>query len=215
MRFLFLPGRLAVAAFVLATALSLAGTARAQTIIDEWNSVKPPPPPELKSVTVDPKTTALLVLDFLKPSCNERKRPRCIASIPKVRILLNQARAKAMLVVYSAYPGAKLADTVPEVAPIAGEPVVVAQADKFIDTDLDKILKDHRIKTVIVVGTAAQGAVLYTASDAALRGFGTIIPVDGMSADNTYFEQYVTYQFAHMPGVANRVTLTRVGMMSF
>ncbi|MCS4481615.1 hypothetical protein JQ038_12485 [Clostridium botulinum] len=27
-----------------------------QTIIDKWNTVSPPPAPELKSVTVDPKT---------------------------------------------------------------------------------------------------------------------------------------------------------------
>jgi len=38
-----------------------------KTIIDEWATVKAPSPPELKSVTLDPKTTAILVLDMLKP----------------------------------------------------------------------------------------------------------------------------------------------------
>ena len=33
------------------------------------------------------------------------------------------------------------------------------------------MLKDKGIKTVIVVGTAANGAVLYTGSGAALRGY--------------------------------------------
>jgi hypothetical protein len=37
--------------------------ARAANIIDEWASVKMPPAPELKPVTLDPKTTALLMLD--------------------------------------------------------------------------------------------------------------------------------------------------------
>jgi len=37
----------------------------AQTIIDEWSSVKPPPAPELKGVTIDPKTMALLMLDLV------------------------------------------------------------------------------------------------------------------------------------------------------
>ena len=45
----------------LAAELALAGD-----ITAEWASVTPPPAPELKSVTVDPKTTALLVLDFGK-----------------------------------------------------------------------------------------------------------------------------------------------------
>ena len=46
-------------------------------IIAEWASVKLPPAPELKPVTVDPKTTALLLLDFMKGNCGAR--PRCIA----------------------------------------------------------------------------------------------------------------------------------------
>lgn len=40
--------------------------ASAQTIIDEWQSIQAPPAPTLKAVTVDPKTTALLVLDIIK-----------------------------------------------------------------------------------------------------------------------------------------------------
>ena len=40
--------------------------AGAQTIVDEWSSVKIPPPPELKPVKADPKTMAFLVLDLLK-----------------------------------------------------------------------------------------------------------------------------------------------------
>src|SRR3972149_11580189 len=66
----------------------------AQTIIDEWDTVKTPPPPELRPVTIDPKTTALLLLDFNKQTCNAERRPRCIASLPKVKRLLEEARAK-------------------------------------------------------------------------------------------------------------------------
>jgi len=50
---------------------------------------------------------------------------------------------------------------------------------------LEKILNDKGIKTVVVAGTAAQGAVLNTASQATLRGLRVIVPVDGMSAKNT------------------------------
>ena len=41
-----------------------------QTIVDEWATVQAPKPPELKPLTLDPKTTALLVLDIIKQSCN-------------------------------------------------------------------------------------------------------------------------------------------------
>ena len=52
--------------------------ASAQTIVDEWATVQAPRPAELKAVTLDPKTTALLVLDFVKQTCNTERRPRCI-----------------------------------------------------------------------------------------------------------------------------------------
>ena len=35
-----------------------------QTIIDNWNTISVPSAPELKPVTVDPKNTALLILDM-------------------------------------------------------------------------------------------------------------------------------------------------------
>ncbi len=67
----------------------------------KWGSVKVPPPPELKDVTVDPKTTALLLLDFNKQTCNAERRPRCVASIPKMKKLLDYARAKGILSVWN------------------------------------------------------------------------------------------------------------------
>ena len=54
----------------LAAVLVYAAPAPAQTIIDEWASVKAPLAPALKDVTLDPKTTALLVMDFVKQTCN-------------------------------------------------------------------------------------------------------------------------------------------------
>ena len=64
----------------LAVALACGAPAPAQTIIDEWSSVKTPPAPELKPVMADPKTTALLMMDFIKQFCNTEGRPRCVAS---------------------------------------------------------------------------------------------------------------------------------------
>ena len=93
-----------------------------QTIIDEWSTVKVPPAPELKSVKIDPKVTALLMLDFNKQTCNAERRPRCIASIPKVQKLLTEARAKGIPVIYSLSAGAAVADIAKELAPLAGEP---------------------------------------------------------------------------------------------
>jgi nicotinamidase-related amidase len=194
----------------LTSGISLAQT---KTIIDEWAIVQAPKPPELKPVTLDPKTTALLVLDFVKQTCNTERRPRCLDSVPKVQTLLKQARAKGVTVIHSTTTAATPADIAKELTPLEGEPIVKASADKFFKTDLEKILSEKGIKTVVVVGTAAQGAVLNTASQAAFRGLQVIVPVDGMSAENTYFEQYTIYHLANAPGVGQQVTLTKIDII--
>jgi nicotinamidase-related amidase len=187
--------------------------AQSKTIIDEWASVQAPKPPELKSVTLEPKTTALLVLDMVKQTCNAERRPRCLDTIPKIQALLKLARGKGVAVVHSITTAATPADIAKELAPLDGEPIVKASADKFFKTDLEKILTDKGIKEVVVVGTAAQGAVLNTGSQAAFRGLKVIVPVDGMSAENTYFEQYTAYHMANAPGVGQQVTLTKIDMV--
>ena len=200
----------------LAAAAALwAAPVQAQTIVDEWASVKPPAPVELKTVKVDPKTTAFLVLDLVKQTCNAERRPRCLASLPKVEKFLAEARAKGMPVVHSIVAVATPADIAPQATPKEGEPIFSSVANKFIRTDLDKILKEKGVTTVIVVGTTAEGAVLYTASEAAFLGYKVIVPIDGSSAGTLYAEQATAWMLANAPGVGPNTTLTRFDMIGF
>src|SRR4051794_10815445 len=64
-----------------------------------------PPAPALKPAVIDPKTTALLVLDFVQQTCNAERRPRCVASVPKVRGLLDEARNRGVPIVHSVVTG--------------------------------------------------------------------------------------------------------------
>ena len=187
----------------------------AENIIDQWQTVKAPPPPALKPVTLDPKVTALLMLDFNKQTCNQERRPRCVASLPAVSKLLADAREKGVFVVYSLSSAATPADIAKEVAPLGTEPVVTSGPDKFFGTDLEKILKEKGIKVVITVGTAAHGAVLYTASAAALRGLQVIVPVDGMSAEDLYPEQYTAWNLVNAPRISGQVTLTKIELINY
>lgn len=205
----------AITTIVAVAGLIVAGSARAQTIIDQWGSIAAPPPPPVKPVTVDKATTALLMLDFNHQTCNEQRRPRCVASIPKVKALLAAARAAGVPVVYSLGGGGKPSDLPQELAPTADEPIVSSGVDKFAKTDLGKILEEKGVKTVIVVGAAAHGAVLYTASDAAMRGLKVIVPVDGISADIPYAEQYTAWHLANAPIISAAVTLTTLAELKF
>ena len=48
---------------------------------------------------VDTETTALLILDLMKTNCGAR--PRCIATVPNVKKLLDAARGHDMMVFYT------------------------------------------------------------------------------------------------------------------
>lgn len=187
--------------------------AAGDTIIEEWNSVKAPPPPELESVTVEPKETALLVLDVQNQNCNPERRPRCVASIPRIQGLLTEARNRGMPVIYSLTRNASKADIREEVSPQAGEPIVKSGVDKFHGTQLEEILRAKDVHTVILVGTSAHGAVLHTATGAAMRGFRVIVPVDGMSAGDSYPEQYTSWHLVNGPGTRRQITLTRIDLI--
>ena len=195
--------------------VAVVSTAQAATIIDEWASIKAPSPPASKPVTVDKATTALLMLDFNEQTCNMQRRPRCLASIPHVKKVLEAARAAHVPVAYSLGGGGKPSDLPSTLAPANDEPIVTSGVDKFANTDLEKFLKDKGVKNVIVVGAAAHGAVLYTASTAAMRGFKVIVPVDGISADLAYAEQYTAWHLANAPLVSNAVTLTTLDDLHF
>ncbi len=187
--------------------------AHAAPITDEWANVKAPAAPELKSVTVDPKTTALLMLDFMPANCG--KNERCLATLPAMKKLLERARAAKMPVVYTVIANTTAADVLKDVAPLADEPSVRSGPDKFVNTDLEKILKDKGITTVITVGTAANGAVLFTAAAAAFRGMNVVVPVDGMSAINPYSELSTVFTFTAAPQVSVKSTLTKSDMIKF
>lgn len=180
-------------------------------IITDWDDVPTPPAPNLKSVEVDPNEGALLVLDMETTICNSR---RCLATIPNIRHLITKARQNDMLVVYSLIRTGSPSNIFMELAPEPGDPIVRSSVDKFYKTNLSMILQEHGIKTVIVTGYAANGAVLHTATAAAFRGYEVIVPVDGMSANNSYAEQYTAWHMLNSPGTRDQATLTKVSLIS-
>lgn len=208
-----LSSRFLTLAVIAATIGLSALPARAADIIDNWSQVQAPPAPTLEDVTVDSKTTALLMLDFLKQNC--APNPSCTNTLPAMQSLVSMARQKKMLVVYTAFPGAKITDVLPPVAPTGKEPTVTAFLDKFLKTNLDEVLKKNHIKTVIVVGSATNGAVLFTATSAFFHGYNVVVAVDGVSASSPYADQSAIFQFIKAPVMGGKVHLTRSTMLKW
>ncbi len=131
--------------------IAFAASSAAADILDDWATVKPPPQPELKAVTLEGSTTALLILDMMKAGCGAR--PRCVATIPNVKRLHDAARTAGAMVWYSlvgSHGMATPADVIdPGFTPRDGEWMRQGGPDKFLGSNLEEKLKARGIKTVI------------------------------------------------------------------
>jgi nicotinamidase-related amidase len=183
--------------------------------LSEWSSIQMPPPPELKPATVDPKTTALFLFDFMTENCGAR--PRCVEIVPKLKALQEKARAANMPVFFTLPGNGKPID--PALTPRQGELVDQKQGgpDKFYGDDLDQSLKAKGIKTVILCGTSAQGVGLGTGAPAVQRGYEVIYPIDCNPSESAFREAYTAWHLGGggPPVTTRHVTVTRSDMIKF
>ena len=184
-------------------------------------AVTVPTIPAAVAVEIPVKGAALLVLDVTTAICTPR--PPCVTSVPKIAALIKKARDAKVPVIYSETTTAG-ASILPEVAPQAGEPSVKSSADKFFNTNLDQLLKDRGVENSVVVGSASNGAVLYTTFGLNLRGYTAVVAVDGISANVDWPTNFVQWQLLNQPGFTNaenkpldkqHVTLSTTDKISF
>jgi nicotinamidase-related amidase len=186
-------------------------------VTDAWQNVEVPPPPPIHPVSIDPKKTAFLLLDFLQEVCTGNNRPRAAAAVPKLQAFLKQVRDRGMLVVHTTTPkgrddGSDLAEAI---KPIKGERVYTAPFNKFHGNDLEQYLKGQDIDTLVLTGTSPNGCLLFTVAGAVLNGFRAIVPVDGVPALTPYQEQFVIWELAYGPGFKETTVLTKLDAISF
>jgi len=177
--------------------------------------------PPLAAVTLDSKTTALVVLDVINPTCSTR--PACNDSIPALQALIKKARDANVPVVYTNTAATNA--IVPQIAPLAGDVTIVpTNADKFNNPDFDAALKAKKVTTLILVGTRSNGAVLYTAFEANVRGYTVVVAIDGISGSIPFETALTEWQMLNQPGFTNAdnkplaeklVTLSRGDFITF
>jgi nicotinamidase-related amidase len=199
--------------------IAAAGSPSIADVISDWSTAVVPPVPELKEITVDPSTTALLLLDIMKAGCGAR--PRCVAAMPNIKRMHDEARAHNMVIWYSLVgsDGKASPDDVMDAAikPRGGEWYRQSGPDKFLNSTLDPVLRQAGIKTVIICGNSFQGATVGTAQEAVQRGYKVVVPVDCSAGEDVYHEQYAAFQLAKggPVGITANVTLTRTTMLKF
>lgn len=175
--------------------------------------------PEPKSVNLDSKTTAILVLD-MNARCDDPKQV-CSKITAPVGEFLDKARTVAVPIIYTVSSSAKGKPLGELAAPLhrkSGETVIYPDAfDKFYPGELQPLLKEKGVKTLIITGSATNNAVLYTATTAArMHRYSVVIPLDGVNAASRYEQEYAIHQLTVLPSEANKLfQFTNLSLISF
>ncbi|MHA1398086.1 MAG: cysteine hydrolase [Candidatus Heimdallarchaeaceae archaeon] len=185
------------------------------TIEEKWEEEERVKIPEIKEVRIRTRETALIVMDLQNENCNEERRPRCVKTLYVIQNMLEEARKREMEVIYTLTSAAAKMNIRKEVMPKREEKIIKGGVDKFYKTELEDILRKKRVKRVILVGTAANGAILHTATGAAERNFEVIIPINGISAATIFEEKYAIWHLANGPGTRRKITITKTEKMNY
>jgi nicotinamidase-related amidase len=141
-----------------------------------------------------------------------------VATLPNIKRLHDAARAAGAMLWYSISANSTPADMIdPGIIPREGEYARQGGPDKFLGSNLEEKLKARGIKTVVVCGTSFQGVGIGTGSGAAQRGYKVIVPIDCLSSEDPYMEQYAAWHFfkGGPAGITSQTTLTRSTMVKF
>jgi nicotinamidase-related amidase len=181
-----------------------------------------PARPDPARVTLNPRTTALMVLDYVEDICNSQ--PSCKTQmLPAMTPFMERVRKAGLTVAYGTR-AQNMTKWLKEVAPAAGDIKIINTAqDRFYNTDLDKELKAKGITTIIMVGWKVSGSVTYTSVGAMAHDYTVVIPVDTTSAGSDYETAIGFYNvlnsgnanLANDPLKPKAVTLTRSDLITF
>jgi nicotinamidase-related amidase len=133
---------------------------------------------------------------------------------------LNRARTAAVPVIFTLSASRK-GTVAGEVTPALGrriqEPVIFPDAfDKFMSGELEAFLSAHGVRTLVIVGSGTNVAVMYTATTAArVHHYDVIIPLDGVSASGPYEHEYALHQLSVLPHAATPVLFSTLQMIEF
>ena len=198
------------------------GAAQAQATSKPLLTLQMPALPDPVRVTLNPATTALLVLDYVEEICHSQ--PKCRSQmLPAMTPFMARVRQANMTVAYGTREQ-NMSKWLPEVAPAPGDIKIVNTAqDRFYNTDLDKALKVKGITTIIMVGWKVSGSLTYSSVGATLRDYTVVIPMDTTAAATDYEQVIGFYQIlnqgngnlTNQPLKPKAPTLSRTDMITF
>ncbi len=146
--------------------------------------------------------TAVIVIDMINDFVTGVfKSDRAAKIIPNIKALLDYTRKQKVPIVYAtdahlpnvdpefdvwgshAIAGSRGAEIIDELKPHKGDfRVLKRKYSAFQGTDLDQLLRELKIDTVILTGVVTDICIQHTAADAFFRGYKIIVPKDCVEA---------------------------------
>ena len=163
--------------------------------------------PQPQDLKLDFHSTAVLVLD-LSSRCEDPKEI-CYKLMEPLAEFLENARQAAVPIFYTisaTAQGSRLGEVAAPLKRRATETIVYPDAfDKFMGGELRDLLDKSGCRTLVIVGSATNFAVLYTATTAArVYRYDVVIPLDGVNAKRQYEHEYAIHQMTILPASANK-----------
>ena len=175
--------------------------------------------PTPEPVKLDRETTAIAVLD-LSVRC-EDLREVCSQLMQPLDEFLERARQASVPILYTISAsgrGTPLGEVASPLKRRESEPVLYPDAfDKFMGGELKAELDKRNCRSLVIVGSATNFAVLYTATTAArIYRYDVVIPLDGANAKRNYEHEYAIHQMTILPASAHKqFRFTKLGMIEF
>lgn len=175
--------------------------------------------PQPEKITLDHKKTAVLVLD-LNSRCHDPQEV-CSQLLYPLAEFLERVRRYSIPSIYTVSAAAKGTPLGEVAAPLKrrdNEPVLYPDAfDKFMGGELREQLNRAGSRSLVIVGSATNFAVLYTATTAArVYRYDVVIPLDGVNATRQYEHEYAIHQMTILPSSANKqIRFTNLKLIEF
>jgi len=171
----------------------------------------------LPKIRLNPKTTALVVVDMQHDFVHPQGKlfvPEAPKTISVIRRLIQRARQAKVPIFFTqdwhrpddaefsiwpphAVEGTEGVKVIPELKPTSKDFYIHKRTyDAFFATDFDLLLRQRKIKNLIITGTVANICVLHTAGSARLYGYEIIIPLDAISSLNPFDQEAALRQIS-------------------
>ncbi|MEE8472993.1 MAG: isochorismatase family protein [Dehalococcoidia bacterium] len=178
-----------------------------------------PKPPRPEAVTLDAGKTALLVLDLSEQLADPQEI--CSRLVPGITKFLDRARAAGVFIAFTisaSLRGTPTGHVYSGFGRKPSEPVIYPDGfDKFTSGELQGLLTERNLDTLIIAGYRSNISVLNTATRATRElHYRVVIPVDGVVALTEYEQEYTLFQFTVLPaGAAERFTFSTLDTINF